>query len=213
MDENKLKQIAVELSKPPKGILAADESTNTISKRFKDIKVESSFETRRKYRELLFKTKDLNKFISGVILFDETLRQSTSQGVPFAKYLDEQNIYPGIKVDTGTVPINPHSDEKVTEGLDGLGKRLEEYKDFGAAGSTASGSQYHIASYPLVARKETTHAAGTTLSAALWVIGGTAAYINRSYERATHETGITTLMVYEMASGSGIVDVTDGDDA
>ncbi len=132
MDENKLKQIAVELSKPPKGILAADESTNTISKRFKDIKVESSFETRRKYRELLFKTKDLNKFISGVILFDETLRQSTSEGVPFAKYLDEQNIYPGIKVDTGAVPINPHSDEKVTEGLDGLGKRLEEYKDFGA---------------------------------------------------------------------------------
>ncbi len=132
MDENKLKQIAVELSEPPKGILAADESTNTISKRFKDIKVESSFETRRKYRELLFKTKDLNKFISGVILFDETLRQSTSEGVPFAKYLDEQNIYPGIKVDTGAVPINPHSDEKVTEGLDGLGKRLEEYKDFGA---------------------------------------------------------------------------------
>lgn len=87
------------------------------------------------------------------------------------------------------------------------------YKDFGAAGSTASGSQYHIASYPMVARKETTHAAGTTLSAALWVIGGTTAYINRSYERATHETGITTLMVYEMVGGSNIVDVTDGDDA
>ena len=132
MNKSKLNQIAIKLSRRPKGILAADESTNTISKRFEDIKVESTFENRRLYRELLFKTKDLNKFISGVILFDETIRQSTSDGVPFAQYLDEQNIFPGIKVDTGVVKIQPDSDEIVTEGLDGLGKRLKEYKDFGA---------------------------------------------------------------------------------
>ena len=88
------------------------------------------------------------------------------------------------------------------------------YKDFGSS-STSDGSapQYHIASYPLVARKETTHAAGTTLSAALWIIGDSAAYINRSSDRVTHETAITTLMVYEMVGGSNIVDVTDGDAA
>ncbi len=132
MSHNKLNEIAKNLSKPPKGILAADESTNTISKRFNDIKVESTDENRRKYRELLFKTKDLNKFISGIILFDETIRQSTSEKVPFGRFLNDLGIMPGIKVDTGAVPIAPESIEKVTEGLDGLGKRLIEYKELGA---------------------------------------------------------------------------------
>ncbi len=127
-----LNKIALKLSNPPKGILAADESTNTITKRFDDINVESTFENRRKYRELLFKTESLNKYISGVILFDETLKQTTSEGIPFGKYLNEIGIMPGIKVDTGAVNIDPNSSEKVTEGLDGLGKRLNEYKKLGA---------------------------------------------------------------------------------
>ena len=132
MNDNNLHKIAVTLSKPPKGILAADESTNTISKRFKDINVDSSFENRRKYRELLFKTHDLNKFISGIILFDETIRQSTSEGIPFGEFLKNLGILVGIKVDTGALPLSSDSPEKVTEGLDGLAKRLEEYKKLGA---------------------------------------------------------------------------------
>ncbi len=132
MNTNKLNQIAIALSNPPKGILAADESTNTITKRFNDIKVQSSFENRRQYRELLFKTKDLNKFISGVILFDETIRQSTTEGVPFGEFLNQLGIMPGIKVDAGAIPLESKSIEKVTEGIDGLGERLEEYKKLGA---------------------------------------------------------------------------------
>ena len=88
MNKKILIQIAEKLSTPPKGILAADESTNTITKRFADISVESTFENRRSYRELLFTTKNLNNFISGVILYDETIRQSTSEGVPFAEFLN-----------------------------------------------------------------------------------------------------------------------------
>ena len=87
MNDNNLDKIAVTLSKPPKGILAADESTNTIAKRFDSISLDSSFENRRKYRELLIKTKDLKKFISGIILYDETIRQSTSEGIPFSEFL------------------------------------------------------------------------------------------------------------------------------
>ena len=127
-----LNKIAHDLSKPPKGILAADESTNTITKRFDDINVESNFENRRKYRELLFKTENLNQFISGIILYDETLRQSTSEGIPFGEYLNKIKIMPGIKVDTGAVNIDNKSSEKITEGLDGLAKRLDEYKKLGA---------------------------------------------------------------------------------
>ena len=132
MNHTELNQVAIKLSKAPKGILAADESTNTITKRFSEINVESTFENRRKYRELLFKTKELNKFISGVILYDETIRQSTSEKIPFGKFLNEMGIMPGIKVDTGAIPIFPSSPEKVTEGIDGLGERLKEYKNFGA---------------------------------------------------------------------------------
>ena len=132
-------------------------------------------------------------------------------------YADSHGFYCGLSLSTGSSPDhNDYMDRTSSADSNGsynsYGGTLWN-KDFGAAGSTASGSQYHIASYPMVARKETTHAAGTTLSAALWVIGGTAAYINRSSQRVTHETGITTLMVYEMVGGSNIVDVTDGDDA
>ena len=132
MNEKNLEKIAITLSKPPKGILAADESTNTIKKRFDGINVDSSFENRRKYRELLFKTPDLNKFISGVILYDETIRQSTSEGMPFSEFLKNLGILVGIKVDTGALPLKFNSNEKITEGLDGLAKRIEEYKNLGA---------------------------------------------------------------------------------
>ena len=132
MSDNNLKNIAITLSEPPKGILAADESTNTITKRFESINVNSSFENRRKYRELLFKTHDLNKFISGVILFDETIRQSTSEGTPFCEFLNNLGILVGIKVDTGAFPVSSVSNEKITEGLDGLAKRIQEYKKLGA---------------------------------------------------------------------------------
>ncbi len=128
MSKKIINQIAKKLSSPPKGILAADESTNTITKRFDDINVISNFENRRKYRELLFKTEKINSFISGVIMYDETIRQSTSDGVSFGKFLSDQGIYTGIKVDTGAIPLSPKSNEKITEGLDGLGKRLIEYK-------------------------------------------------------------------------------------
>lgn len=132
-------------------------------------------------------------------------------------YSDSHGFSCGLSLSTGSSPDHNDYMDRASSAdsngpYDSYGGTLW-YKDFGAAGSTASGSQYHIASYPMVARKETTHAAGTTLSAALWVIGDSAAYINRSYERVTHETGITTLMVYEMVGGSNIVDVTDGDDA
>ena len=132
MNTDKLSLIAKKLCEIPKGILAADESTSTIKKRFDSINVESNFETRRTYRELLFKTPDLNKFISGVILFDETIRQKCSDQLPLAEYLSTNGIIPGIKVDTGAVPLEKGSSEKLTEGLDGLNKRLEEYKDLGA---------------------------------------------------------------------------------
>jgi len=131
MDKVKLNNIAVELSSAPKGILAADESTNTIKKRLDSIKVESNFENRRKYRELLFTTKDLNKYISGVIFYDETVYQKTSEGITFPDFLQSKQIKPGIKVDTGAVDINNDSKEKITEGLDGLRFRLEKYKNNG----------------------------------------------------------------------------------
>ena len=127
MNKEKLNSIANTLSSSPKGILAADESTNTITKRFDAINVESNNENRRKYRELLFTSENLNKYISGVILYDETVNQTTSEGVYFPEYLKSLGIIPGIKVDTGAVPVEKESQEKVTEGLDGLQKRLEEY--------------------------------------------------------------------------------------
>ena len=131
-------------------------------------------------------------------------------------YADSHGFLCGLSLSTGTSPDhNDYMDRASSADSNGAyasyGGTLW-YRDHGSTTDTDAG-QFHIASYPMVARKETTHAAGTTLSAALWVIGDSAAYINRSYERVTHETGITTLMVYEMVGGSNIVDVTDGDDA
>ncbi len=117
---------------PGKGILAADESTGTISKRFSSIQVTSTEEHRRAYRELLFTTEGAGEFISGVILFDETIRQRAADGTPFVEVLARQGIIPGIKVDKGTVALAGFPGEKVTEGLDGLRGRLGEYRDLGA---------------------------------------------------------------------------------
>jgi fructose-bisphosphate aldolase class I len=115
-----------------KGILAADESDSTIKKRFDSIGVESTAENRRAYRDLLFTTRGVEEFISGVILFDETIRQSSGDGTPFAKLLASRGVIPGIKVDKGAKPLALAPDETVTEGLDGLRERLEEYVGLGA---------------------------------------------------------------------------------
>jgi fructose-bisphosphate aldolase, class I len=117
---------------PGKGILAADESTGTIEKRFGTIGVESTPETRRAYRQLLFTTPDLERSISGVILFDETIRQADDSGTPFVEILAQRDMVPGIKVDRGTKPLAGSSSEKATEGLDGLRERLDEYRALGA---------------------------------------------------------------------------------
>jgi fructose-bisphosphate aldolase, class I len=115
-----------------KGILAADESDATIKKRFDSIGVESTEETRRAYRDLLFTTDGVEEFISGVILFDETIRQSSPDGTPFPKLLESKGIIPGIKVDKGAKPLALTDGETVTEGLDGLRARLDEYRGLGA---------------------------------------------------------------------------------
>jgi fructose-bisphosphate aldolase class I len=132
MDINKLNEVAKKLVAPGKGILAADESDKTIKKRFDTIGLESTLENHRIYRQLLFKTPEIGKYISGVILFDETIRQNTDEGILFAKYLTERSIMPGIKADRGTVEMVTGSLEKVTEGIDGLGERLAEYRSMGA---------------------------------------------------------------------------------
>ena len=115
-----------------KGILAADESGGTIQKRFDSIGVESTFENRRDYRESLFRTAGANEFISGVILFDETLKQDGANGTPLVKVLTDQGIIPGIKVDKSTKPLAGAGDEVITEGHDGLRERLAEYAELGA---------------------------------------------------------------------------------
>ena len=115
-----------------KGILAADESLPTIKKRFADINVPSTEESRRSYREMLFTTRGLDEFISGVILFDETLRQKAKDGVLMPETLVEQGMLPGIKVDKGAVVLANFADEKITQGLDGLRERLKEYRELGA---------------------------------------------------------------------------------
>ncbi|MGH3103172.1 MAG: class I fructose-bisphosphate aldolase [Gaiellaceae bacterium] len=115
-----------------KGILAADESSGTIKKRFDSIGVESTEENRRAYRDLLFTTEGAEEFISGVILFDETIRQSAADGTPFPKLLADRGIIPGIKVDSGAKPLAGAPGETITEGLDGLRERLEEYRELGA---------------------------------------------------------------------------------
>jgi fructose-bisphosphate aldolase class I len=115
-----------------KGILAADESTGTIGKRLAAVEVGSTAESRRDYRELLFSAPGLNHFISGVILYDETIRQASAAGTPFVRMLADHHVMPGIKVDTGAKPLAGCRGETVTEGLDGLRERLAEYRELGA---------------------------------------------------------------------------------
>ena len=117
---SELEKTMAQLSAKGKGILAADESVPTISKRLQAVGVESTEETRRQYRELLLTTPQLGDYVAGVILFEETLTQADSEGTPFAKILEDQGIVPGIKVDKGLVTLNQESEEKVTQGLDHL---------------------------------------------------------------------------------------------
>ena len=132
MDLAKLHETAVAIVAEGKGILAADESDGTIKKRFDSIGVESTEENRRAYRDLLFTTEGVEEYISGVILFDETIRQPAADGTPFPKLLESKGVIPGIKVDKGAKPLALAQDETVTEGLDGLRGRLEEYRELGA---------------------------------------------------------------------------------
>src|SRR5262245_30964183 len=132
MELEELQRTAEALVAPGKGILAADESTGTIEKRFKSIDLESTEEHRRAYRDMLFTTEGVEDYISGVILFDETIRQSASDGTPFAELLARREIIPGIKVDMGAKPLAKADGETVTEGLDGLRERLADYVSLGA---------------------------------------------------------------------------------
>jgi fructose-bisphosphate aldolase class I len=132
MNIQELENTALELVAPGKGILAADESFGTIEKRFNAVGIESTEESRRDYREMLFTTPEVGEFLSGVILFDETINQESSDGKPLPEVLKEQGIIPGIKVDKGAKDMALFAGEKVTEGLDGLRERLEEYRGLGA---------------------------------------------------------------------------------
>ncbi len=132
MNTSQITETAVELVAPGKGILAADESSNTIKRRFDSINVESTEENRRNYRELLFRTEGVNEFISGIILYDETIRQNGADGAPLVQVIRDRGIIPGIKVDTGVKPLAGAPGEQVTEGLDGLRERLAEYAGLGA---------------------------------------------------------------------------------
>ena len=132
MDAQQLERTAKELVTEGKGILAADESMGTIGKRFEAVGIESNEESRRDYREMLFTTPDIGEYLSGVILFDETLRQEASDGRLLPRVLEDQGVIPGIKVDKSTVDMPLSPGEKYTQGLDGLGERLEEYVEMGA---------------------------------------------------------------------------------
>ena len=127
-----LAAIAGQMVAPGRGILAADESTATITKRFKAQEIESTEDSRRSYRNTLFATPGLEEYISGVIMYDETIRQKSDDGTPFPKLLEQKGILPGIKVDTGSKPLALFPDEQVTEGLDGLRDRIAEYVSLGA---------------------------------------------------------------------------------
>ncbi len=132
MAVQELNAIARAIVADHKGVLAADESTGTIKKRFDSIGVESTAENRRAYRNLLFTTPGFEEYVGGVILYDETIRQAADDGTPFATLLESKGVVPGIKVDTGAQDLAGHPDEKVTEGLDGLRARFAEYHELGA---------------------------------------------------------------------------------
>jgi fructose-bisphosphate aldolase class I len=132
MNLKELNAVARAMVANGKGILAADESAPTIKKRFDTIGTESTEENRRRYREMLFTAEGVADYIGGVILFDETIRQSTSDGVPFARYLNDLGMLAGIKVDKGAKPLAGFPGETITEGLDGLRERLKEYHGLGA---------------------------------------------------------------------------------
>ncbi len=133
MDKDLLVKTAEGMTARGKGILAADESAGTIKRRFDAINVESTADTRRDYREFMFRSKEaMKKHISGVILYDETIRQKARDGTPLVKLIEQSGSIPGIKVDAGVKPMQRYPGEVYTEGLDGLGKRLEEYFALGA---------------------------------------------------------------------------------
>ncbi|MBI2103644.1 fructose-bisphosphate aldolase class I [Candidatus Woesebacteria bacterium] len=128
---NELAQTASQLMAPSKGLLAADESTGTITKRFEAVGLTSTPELNRKYRQMLLTTPEIENYLSGVIMFDETVRQKLDSGETFPEYLTKRRIIPGIKVDEGKDPAPNSANESVTKGLDGLDGRLKEYKDMG----------------------------------------------------------------------------------
>ena len=133
MNLAELNKVAEAMVKPGRGILAADELTGTIGKRFETIGVPSTADTRRDYREMLFRTTEaMSKYISGVILYDETIRQNAKDGTPLVKLIEKTGTMPGIKVDKGTKPLPNCPGEVITEGLDGLRERLVEYRGLGA---------------------------------------------------------------------------------
>ena len=131
MDLAELNRVANAMVAPGRGVLAADESAGTVRKRFEVIGVECTEDNRRDYRELLFRSKGMAN-ISGVILFDETIRQNAKDGTPLARIIEQSGSMPGIKVDKGVTPLPFHPGEVVTEGLDGLRSRLVEYRELGA---------------------------------------------------------------------------------
>ncbi|MFZ0422952.1 MAG: class I fructose-bisphosphate aldolase [Xanthobacteraceae bacterium] len=133
MNLNELNKVAEAMVAPGRGILAADESSGTIKKRFDTLGVESTADTRRDYREMLFRSAEgMSKYISGVILYDETIRQNAKDGTPLVKLIEKAGALPGIKVDKGTKPLPFCPGELITEGLDGLRERLAEYRALGA---------------------------------------------------------------------------------
>jgi len=132
MDKKILNQIASQMVSESKGILAMDESHGTCEKRFNALGITVNEENRRSYRDMLVTAESLPKYISGAILFDETIKQKISEGTNFPDFLNKIGILPGIKVDTGAKPFSCHENEKITEGLDNLPQRMEEYKSLGA---------------------------------------------------------------------------------
>ena len=126
-----------------RGVLAADESNATITKRFAALGIESTEENRRAYRDTLLSTPGIEEYISGVILYDETIRQSSADGTAFPEMLKTKGILPGIKVDTGSKPLANNNDEQVTEGLDGLRERIAEYVEPGRQVRQVAGRDHH----------------------------------------------------------------------